>query len=411
MMNIIPDNKKFLTISIHILCWLLLYFFPIYMRMSSPVDVDLPWQIEFKNNIHFLLLVVLFYVNYLLLIPKLLFRKKVLYYFLSALAMLILVVLANDALNTMLGVDRAALKFRSGVSGLHEYNAESERSLSLFTERRADTTQEDRSLVYTYRPWVPFADSKTDTFSITLNQNPRMVIRRPPFDLFSVISPLFVLLLGTGIKFGQQWFKSERQKEEIEKEKLQTELSFLKSQINPHFFFNMLNNIYSLVRSDPPKAQKATHKLSKLMRYVLYEAAKEQVTLEMEIAFINNYIELAKIRLSEATTISLEHSEENMEILIPPLLFVPFLENAFKHGIRQNEPSDIVISLHQTEGMIHFYTRNRIFHNVSFNDDEGIGLKNVRRRLDLLYKNDYSLTISEEDQQFEVYLKIPVYDT
>lgn len=407
-MNIKPGNKKLIVIAIHILGWLLLYFFPIYMRMNSPIDIDLPWQIELKNNIYFLLLVVLFYANYLFLIPKLLFRKKFFYYFLSALTILVLVVLANDALNTMLGVDRAAMRFRSGVSGSRDYNAESQRFSPPYTERRADTTQEGKSLVYTYRSWAPFADSEADTFSITLNQNPRMVIRRPPFDLFSILSTLFVLLLGTGIKFGQQWFKSERQKEEIEKEKLQTELSFLKSQVNPHFFFNMLNNIYSLIGSNPPKAQKSVHKLSKLMRYVLYESARNQVTLEMEIAFIKNYLDLAKIRLPDSTKITFGHVEENVEILIPPLLFVPFLENIFKHGIRQNEPSDIKISLKQTREKIFFYSQNNIFTNSSTND--GIGLKNARRRLDLLYKDRYSLNITEENRQFIVYLIIPVYD-
>lgn len=396
MAGIRTDKKKLLAIGIHILGWLLFFSFPWLMRMNLPFSMDIPWQITLKNNAHLLLLAILFYVNYLFLIPKYLFRKKFLYYSLAVLTILVLAVLTNAAFNSILDAERAAIAMRMNWEDVSRGGA-------IIQEDASNPPHPHRFFIENRQP-DSLAYSRFPTIRIRF-------LRWGVFDLFSVLSSLFILLLGTGIKFGQQWFKNERQKEEIEKEKLQTELSFLKSQINPHFFFNMLNNIYSLIQSKPETAQETVHKLSRLMRYVLYDSSKERVTLREEIEFIENYIELAKIRISKATTVHFTPSVTDPGTPVPPLLYISFLENIFKHGVRQNEVSSILISLTQSNEAITFTSQNRIFHNqTQIVHGEGIGLNNVKRRLDLLYGDNYSLSISTQNGFFKVNLTIPVYE-
>lgn len=382
------DRAKWIKIAIHIIGWLLLLMSFHLMRMNAPFLFELPWVLKVRQYLTILLLIVIFYVNYSFLIPKLFSKKKFISYIISCILLIFSGLFLHQTLDLLLNTDEV---FRELLIENRE---------NYFSDK-LDTTQISRERLPgqfgTNRPRI----------------RPRNDVRPGSkfFDFFTAVSLTFMLLIGTGIKFGENWFENERQREEMEKEKLQTELTFLKNQINPHFFFNMLNNIYSFTQSDPPKAQEAIHKLSKLMRYMLYESARELVSLEREIAFMKNYIEMAKIRVSKSNRISFEHHEDNPEVLIPPLLFLPFLENIFKHGIRQNEPSEIEISLEQMGSVIYFYAKNDIFKADSTTEDKGIGLQNVRRRLDLLFGNNYSLDITEENNEFKVGLTIPVDET
>jgi hypothetical protein len=221
---------------------------------------------------------------------------------------------------------------------------------------------------------------------------------------------LLILVFSTGIKIINQWLRSEQQNKEIIHEKLQAELSFLKAQINPHFLFNTLNNIYALASSQSDHTAAAVMKLSSIMRYVLTEAKNDSVPLEKEILFTRHYIELQKMRVTDKTTIDFLIEGNPTGRQIAPLLFLPFVENAFKYGISTREWSPIRILIEIKEGSLYFRVSNQKHMNtlLKIADNTGIGINNTRRRLDLLYPDRYKLVIDDKDDSFTVHLNIQV---
>jgi sensor histidine kinase YesM len=216
-----------------------------------------------------------------------------------------------------------------------------------------------------------------------------------------------VLSFGTCIAVTQRWLSSEQNKKETENEKLNTELSFLKSQINPHFFFNTLNNIYSLAIVKSEQTAPAVMKLSSIMRYILSETEKDFVPLNNEIDFTKNYIELQQMRLTDKVTVVFNTSGVTDDLQIAPLLFIPFVENAFKYGVSTKEATTIDIQIHATNNQIEFNATNTVATNVSTHlDSTGIGINNAKRRLALLYPGSYQLNISNQDNTYQVSLKI-----
>lgn len=236
---------------------------------------------------------------------------------------------------------------------------------------------------------------------------------KPIFTL-SMISVWFVqevYLLGmtTGLKFvkdsilNQQWMK------EKEKHYLETELKFLKSQIQPHFFFNTLNNIYSLTLKKSDQAPEVVLKLSDLMSYMLYESNAPRVPLSREINYLQNYLDVEHLRFGQRLSVSFVMEGATAEVSIPPMILILFLENSFKHGVKNNiSKIHIGISLQVKDDYLYFRVENPVSDEEPAGESNGIGLKNARRRLDLLYGNDYSLDILEQDRKFIVSLKIPV---
>lgn len=212
-------------------------------------------------------------------------------------------------------------------------------------------------------------------------------------------------------------FKMQKEHEKVQllkRTNLQHELKYLKAQLQPHFLMNMLNNIHTMIEIDPEKAQEMIINLSKLMRYTLYEGGKQQVPLSHEALFISNYVVLMEQRCSsKKVSINLSLPEFiSDKILIPPLLFIVFIENAFKHGISYSQASFINISLEVTpENRIRFHCENSIpAISEKSSLSGGIGLENVRKRLDLLFGNDYTLDIEPTDTVYNVTLNIPIYD-
>lgn len=209
-------------------------------------------------------------------------------------------------------------------------------------------------------------------------------------------------------------FKYQREQEKIkalETARLQHELKYLKAQINPHFFMNILNNIHGMVEIDRFKAQDMILELSNLMRYVLYEGKNRLVSLDNEVRFIRSYAALMRRRYPEnKVIISLDLPDNPSESLtLPPLLFLSFMENAFKHGISYKRVSIVEIGLHVENGKIHFYCSNTKPEITEKEDNSagGVGLANVRRRLELLYGEDYILDIDNNADKFSVELIIP----
>ena len=224
---------------------------------------------------------------------------------------------------------------------------------------------------------------------------------------------LYMLLLSmvTGFWFVRQWYRTEQRREVLEKEKLATELHFLKSQINPHFLFNTLNNLFSMAQENKDEATaRGIAKLSGLMRYMLYDSNFERVALVKELEYVEQFMELQQLRIGEDdnTTISLQVEGETNNKLIAPMLLIPFVENAFKHGLDPTRKSVIQFKMTITnDSMLHFCGRNTIHRShQNLNDAEsGIGLENVKKRLALLYPGAHFLEIKEEEY-FEVDLKL-----
>jgi two-component system LytT family sensor kinase len=236
---------------------------------------------------------------------------------------------------------------------------------------------------------------------------------RNRFDLVSALITLLVLGISTAITVVQHWQREAQLRERLDQQRVEAELSMLKAQINPHFFFNTLNNIYSLTLIDGDRARAALHRLSRMMRYVLYDTAVGQAQLSQEVAFIQDYIILMQLRLTDRVQVTFEHPEPLREVLIAPMILLPYVENAFKHGVAATQASRIYIGLRQpTAQLLEVEVRNTRVPTASTDlaGSNGIGLANTRRRLDLLYPGRYTLAVTERTPQdeFEVRLTIQV---
>ena len=204
------------------------------------------------------------------------------------------------------------------------------------------------------------------------------------------------------------WYQMESSRRELEKSRAEAELQNLKSQLNPHFLFNTLNNIYSLIAFSPERAQEAVHDLSRLLRYVLYDSSQPMVPLEKELDFIRNYVELMRIRLPEHVKLTTDISAATPETQVAPLLFISLIENAFKHGVSHNKPSFIDLKIHQEGTRIVCSIRNSDFPKDNGQDKSGsgIGLQNLSRRLELLYPSHHIFTYGQKGDEYVCLLEL-----
>lgn len=224
---------------------------------------------------------------------------------------------------------------------------------------------------------------------------------------YNVIFSILVLGFNNAFKILTIWFDDKRNFEQLQKEKLQTELEVLKNQISPHFLMNTLNNIHALIDYDKEIAKESVVKLSKLMRVLLYESDYENYSIKSEIQFLNDYIGLMKIRVNDNVDIRFNYPINIGEAKIPPLLFVSFVENAFKHGIRAMGDSYVYIEMKMLDDNIFFSVSNSKSEKNPEEVNEKIGLENSRRRFDAIFKNNYSCEILETNDNFTVKISIP----
>jgi two-component system LytT family sensor kinase len=211
----------------------------------------------------------------------------------------------------------------------------------------------------------------------------------------TVLTSLFFLILSTALKFSIDWFLNERIQRDLENQRLSAELAFLKSQINPHFLFNSLNSIYSLAYQKSDTTPEAILKLSEIMRYMLYESNDNKVDLAKELQYLQNYIDLQKIRFGDKAFVDFKIIGQVGNQKIVPLILIAFIENAFKHGVANDPSAPILLRINLDGKQLHFYMENKK-HLLNRDTEGGIGLNNVTRRLDLLYPGKYSLTIKDE---------------
>lgn len=222
------------------------------------------------------------------------------------------------------------------------------------------------------------------------------------FPVFSFFNLLFFLTISITYRFLIDRNRFEKNQREKETENLKTELSFLRSQVSPHFMFNVLNNIVALSRTQPSLVEPALIQLSQLMRYMLYESNEEKVTLLKEIEYLRNYIQLQEMRFGEDVQIELNVDIDDENHHIEPMLLIPFVENAFKHGVGLIESPHIKINIRTEDTKLHFEVCNRFCPNSKEVKDKhsGIGLQNVKRRLNLLYPALHKLSHTEKDNYY-----------
>jgi hypothetical protein len=221
-----------------------------------------------------------------------------------------------------------------------------------------------------------------------------------------VVGTIFIVVFVALLKFLEDWFELEAKKKALENEKLNAELRFLKAQINPHFLFNTLNNLYALAFNQSPQTTEVIAKLSQMMRYMIYDSNHPKVPLSKEIEYMENYISLEKLRLNQQIPIDLTIEGDPTPHQIVPLILIAFLENAFKHGISNNATQAwIQVRVHmQANKLVYSIKNSKKAGNTA--EHSGFGLQNVRRRLDLSYPDQYTLDIHDEPDQYTVQLSI-----
>lgn len=372
---------------IYTLSWIVLYLSPVmsmYMRMSTNPHIDFSWE-EILNAWKFnTVWVVLFAIHNFLLAPILIIKRRTWLY--TALAMLLLAVTMCT-----LYVMRPDHRMR------HPKPLPPTECKQCNTDKECPECEYDR----------PYSNDPE-------RRKPEMRLFSPmplfgPGEMVAVFGGLLLMGMNLGVKL---YFRSQEDAKvltQIEKHALERQLQYLKYQVNPHFFMNTLNNIHALVDIDPERAKASIVELSKLMRYVLYEGNNKLTSLSREVQFLHNYVRLMSMRYSGNVRISLDVPETLPDSMLPPLLLVIFVENAFKHGISYRNKSFVEISLKPQADHLLFDCRNSRQQNTQDeNMKGGVGLSNVRRRLDLLFPGNYTLDIKEQEDTYAVHLDIPL---
>lgn len=351
-------SRSYISVLLHVLLWTL-FAFILLVYLPFSWNINFPIQFWIKQGVILAVLVFVFYLNSYVLVPRLLLKNK------NLLFVAVIVAISLFAGSCVRGVDE--------LLSLPELMQKAFKEVGFHRPRREEK-----------------------------------------IDVFLVLMTFVTVGISTSVTLIQTWQGDKQSREALEKEKVVSELSFLKAQINPHFFFNTLNNIYALTHVDVENSRRALHKLSRMMRYLLYDTQAGITPLTKEVSFITDYIELMKLRLHETTTVTFDEPVIKNEVQIAPMLFLPYIENAFKHGVSTTKPSVIAIQMKMENRILTMTVKNTIFSGNSVTADEygGIGLTNTKRRLDLLYpgKHTFSATKAEDRNEFIVNLSLTLDD-
>jgi two-component sensor histidine kinase len=333
-MTLDSRKKKALGIALHLLAWTVLFSFPFLYSGNEFVNN------EFLIRTSWLPLLwsaILFYVNYLFLLNHFLFNRKTVAFICINILLIAIFALLNNLVMDLMP-----------------------------------------------RP--------EPNFPMFPPQGKHFEPSKFPFFLRSAASFFIPVITSLSIKTTQRWLKTETVMKEIDNQRLASELTHLKYQLQPHFFFNSLNSIYSLIDTSQEKAKQGVHSLGKMMRYLLYETTSPKVSLAKEIEFLQQYINVMKLRMRDDVKVNTSFPEELPAWQIAPLLFIPLIENAFKHGISSSKPSFVHVELLLDNGTVILSVENTYY--PKSNEDQsgsGIGLENLRKRLDMQYAKKYVL--------------------
>lgn len=375
------DKKnQYRTISLHIIGCAAFLFLPILASpATSFIDrfkIGIP---EIKGIISSFLLIIFFYLNYFLFIPEFLHKKKYIGWLFIVIISFITVIFIPNA--------------------FFKDDFESKKNIEM---DHPDFNHQNMPEKVRPNDFPP--DFKNNIFK----KNPILPKKKPETSLGhffrkyqiqeSLLKFLFLLAFSVLLKTNKLWKESRE-------EKRKAELIVLKSQLNPHFLFNTLNGIYALSLENSSETSKAIVKLSELMRYMVSEIKKENVLLRDEIKYLQNYIDLQRLRLGETVKITFDTAGVNPKLKISPLLFIVFVENAFKYGINTSKISEIFIQIKNTQNDLYFCVKNQKG-NEKNDSATQIGLENVIRRLELIYPQQHTLRINETDEEYFVELII-----
>lgn len=340
-------KNKNITIFLHLLVWLTLFCLPYLLSYGQEQELD---RVKAHFWIPLFFSAIIFYFNYFVIVDRFLFTKKMFLF---------------------IGVNTAMIIFFLFLKEYIEDNFFQD-----ILKKRIENT--DRT--------------------------------RPPFKIaiyIQVLSYMAPLLFSIALKTTKRWVKTEAERKEAANIKLKSELQHLHNQLQPHFFFNSLNNIYALVDISPDQAKTSIHSLSKLMRYMLYETNVEAIPLSKEIDFMKKYIDLMKLRVSEKTIVNYNFPNQETGVKVAPLLFISLIENAFKHGVSASKESIIDINMSCDNNKVLFVIENdNLPKKTEDKSGSGIGLHNIEKRLELLYPNKYSFKTQVTKQRFKAELEI-----
>lgn len=390
--------------------WLMLYLSPLaslYMRMSSNPNIAFSWH-EILNAWAFnTIWLVLMLIHNFLLLPVLIIKRRTWQYLVLSLALLI------------------SCTFVSSLARPGGPHSDKRRKLMEMNDRNyyicgksdiceapglCQKMEHDPKEDMCRKPIRGGKSFPMPRYNPDELRPIRPVPMMGPGDAVAFFGGLMLMGMNLGVKL---YFKTQEDRdhqEMLEKQDLERQLEYLRYQVNPHFFMNTLNNIHALVDINPERAKTTIVELSKMMRYILYEGDKKLIPVQREALFLKNYIELMRLRYSSRVSINLDIPEMMPDVMLPPLLLIIFVENAFKHGVSYAAPSFIDIKVTVTQEMLQFKCRNS---RQEQKPDEkkkkgGVGLANARRRLDLLFHDKYSLEIKEDDKEYDVQLEIPL---
>jgi len=334
-----------ITVLIHLLVWSLLTYILFNYPPLIGKHVKIPSQFLTKQIFHMLVMVITYYVNTYYLVPQYLLKGRKVVFTLGIITIMILA-----------GLIMARVEI-----------------------------------------WFSLSDHLRKSLGKKMWQNAYV-------DFFGLFTTMFVLGISTSLAIMQQWNRDWKLRHELQTKQAVAELAFLKAQINPHFFFNTLNSIYALTYINAETSREVLLKLSGMMRYLLYETQHNTTTISKELTFIKNYVEIMKLRLSDNMLVDLVVPQIIIETSIAPMLLLPFIENAFKHGVNEDNAGSISILIGQESNCLRLRVKNTYteFDKGTDVDGKGIGLANTIRRLALLYKDKYQLTV-DNDQNLNEY--------
>ena len=361
MIKFFKKNVDRVQLLLVVMVWLLLFTTPLLFGESSD---QINWDHIFKIWKEYSIILIIFLTNRFVLMPYLFFKEKKVAYFISVIGIIVLF---------------TAILFLLQNTGRPDYPID--------------------------MPPPPRLGDGQSGLRPPKGNGPRDVI--PPFINMAIMS---FLLVGfdSGLMFFSKWMVSEQNKLKAESENIASKMAFLQNQISPHFFMNTLNNIHALVDIDTEEAKRAIIKLSKMMDYMLYESQSSLISLKQEIEFINSYVELMKLRITDEVDLILDIPENLPTVKIPPLLTISFIENAFKYGVSYENPSFIHIHIHVTDTELNFNVVNSVHADIKPRKNSGIGIENARKRMELIYGNNFELSLVSNEKVFGVKLNIPL---
>ncbi len=330
----------------HLYFWIIYFLFNVIRWGSYFNDY---WYSVKSNLVEFPLHIVLVYFNIYYLVPKFLYKRKYIHY--------VLFLCASLGVHYLL---------RSGLN------------LLLVTEDI----------------W-PEVEGRLDPFGFN-------------HIVAVIVGELYVIGLTSAIKFTIDFLIVQNKNRDLSELQYKTELKYLKAQIQPHFFFNTLNSLYSHTIKKSDLAPVMVVKLSSFMRYVIYDTSEKKLPLLQEINHIDNYIELEKMRYGDRVMSEVNIIGNIDDVEVVPMLFLPFIENAFKHGLKENDEMNLTISFEKRTDELIFESKNNYNNQYKSKEPHGIGINNVKRRLEILYQKKFTLDISQQNNEYSILLKIPM---